>query len=149
MMTGALQATGDLTVRYASDRSQFGRVLRRFQAIEHQLAVITRECAVAEAAVEPALCTLLAGRELSLGEVAAAKVVCARAADRVVQIAHQVHGAIGITREHSLSRLTRRLLAWSGDYGTARAWATAFGRELAAEDPWRAITTTGAKVPAG
>jgi acyl-CoA dehydrogenase len=143
MIVGALGATKELTVSYATHRQQFGKPLRRFQAIEHQLAILVRECALAEAATEAAVSSLLADRELTLAEVAAAKVVCTRAAERVAAIAHQVHGAIGVTREHELPHLTRCLLGWSGDFGSARVWARALGQALTNVDPWTTLSEAG------
>ena len=144
MTAGALAAVRDLTARHVTTREQFGRPLRKFQAVEHQLAVLARECALADAATEAAVASLVKGRELSLAEVAAAKVVCGRAAAAVVAIAHQLHGAIGITREYPLHRYTSLLLAWREDYGSERSWATALGLELrAAPSMWERLAATG------
>jgi acyl-CoA dehydrogenase len=49
------------------------------------------------------------------------------------EIAHQMHGAIGFTHEHSLHRLTRRLWAWRDEFGTESWWSLEPGREVAAE----------------
>ena len=40
----------------------------------------------------------------------------------VVRNAHQVHGAIGTTREHRLHEFTRAALAWRSEYGSVRHW---------------------------
>jgi acyl-CoA dehydrogenase len=143
MIVGGLGAVRDLSVAYASERMQFGRPLLRFQAVAHQLAILAREHALAEAATRAAAEVLLAEGELPLIETAAAKVVCAKAATTISRLAHQLHGAIGITDEHPLPRLTSRLLAWRDDFGGERAWSTALGRELAAGDPWDRLSATG------
>jgi acyl-CoA dehydrogenase len=44
--------------------------------------------------------------------VAHARITAATAATDVARLAHQLHGATGITREYPLHRLTRRLRAW-------------------------------------
>lgn len=139
MIVGALSTVRDLTVRHASERAQFGRPLRSFQAVEHQLAVLSRERALAAAVTDAATSTLLAGGSLSLVDVAAAKVTCGKAAATVSAIAHQLHGAVGITREHPLSRFTTLLGWWRADYGGERAWAEALGGELGRGDAWRTI----------
>ena len=41
------------------------------------------------------------------------------------EIAHQVHGAMGFTREHSLNYRTRRLWCWREEYGNERFLAAA------------------------
>ena len=40
----------------------------------------------------------------------------------VVRNAHQVHGAIGTTREHRLHEFTRAALAWRSEFGSVRYW---------------------------
>ena len=48
-------------------------------------------------------------------------------------IAHQVLGAIGFTKEHTLHRFTRRLWAWRDDFGNESAWAVKLGAMVAAK----------------
>jgi acyl-CoA dehydrogenase len=143
MIVGALGAVRDMTVEFTRGRTQFGRPLIKFQAVAQQLAVIARECALTEAATRGATEALVADGEAPLLEVAAAKVVCGRAAATVARTAHQLHGAIGITSEHPLGRFTGRLLVWRGDFGGERAWAAALGRELVGADPWPRLSATG------
>ena len=64
-------------------------------------------------------------------EVAAAKIRSAEAAQEGAAIAHQVHGAIGFTKEHTLHRFTRRLWAWRDDFGNESAWAVKLGQLVA------------------
>ena len=42
-------------------------------------------------------------------------------------IAHQVLAAMGITEEHSLHHLTRRLWSWREEGGTERFWSARLG----------------------
>ena len=60
--------------------------------------------------------------------IAAAKVRAGEAATRAAGIAHQVHGAIGFTREHALHFATRRLWAWREQFGSDAWWAERLGR---------------------
>ena len=48
-------------------------------------------------------------------------------------IAHQVHGAIGVTDEHALPWFTKRLWAWQDEFGSAREWAALLGRGVVAD----------------
>lgn len=143
-MAGAVTAATRLTVVYAGEREQFGRPIARFQAVGQQLALLAAEEAAANAAVELALAALDAGRD-GVDEVAAAKVRAGEAAGAAAEIAHQVHGAVGFTREHRLHHLTRRLWAWRDEYGSETVWARRLGeRALAAggEGTWALITDT-------
>ena len=58
-------------------------------------------------------------------------------------IAHQVHGAMGFTYEHSLHHATRRLWAWREEFGNEALWADAarpHGRGAAAPTAWPFVT---------
>ncbi len=143
MMLGALQRVRDLTVSYARDRSQFGRPIAKFQAVQHMLAEIARDVAVAEAGVRLAVAD---SEEVGADwlAIAAAKVVAGRAAQSVAAKAHQVHGAIGMTKEYELSVLTRRLWSWREEFGTEADWSLRIGAAA-----WRADGGVWGLVTAG
>ena len=76
-------------------------------------------------------------------EVAAAKVRTGEAAGLGAGIAHQCHGAIGFTYEHSLHFVTRRLWSWRAEFGAESHWAAHIGREVASrggEELWPHVT---------
>jgi alkylation response protein AidB-like acyl-CoA dehydrogenase len=77
-------------------------------------------------------------------EVGSASVVTSLAASRVAAAAHQLHGAIGVTREHSLQLFTRRVAAWRDDGMSAPDWSRLLGMELleGSGDLWPLITRT-------
>ena len=60
----------------------------------------------------------------------AARVIAGNAAREVARIAHQVHGAIGVTREYELHRFTLAMQAWRDAYGTARCWEAHLGHSM-------------------
>jgi acyl-CoA dehydrogenase len=69
--------------------------------------------------------------------VTVAKVAVGRAVGSVTTIAHQLHGAIGVTVEHPLWSATMRAQSWIDDYGTTAHHARRLGRmALTAEEPW-------------
>jgi acyl-CoA dehydrogenase len=128
-ISGALSGVLTLTVNYAQDRKQFGRPIAKFQAIQQQLATLASEASAAQAAARRAFLTLDQPAPFA---VAAAKIYAGRAASQAAAIAHQVHGAIGFTREYELQQLTRRLWAWREEFGNESWWAERLGRQLAA-----------------
>ena len=76
-------------------------------------------------------------------DVAVAKVRVGEAASNGAAIAHQVHGAMGFTYEHSLHHATRRLWAWREEFGNETLWAGRLGRlitEHGADELWPFIT---------
>jgi acyl-CoA dehydrogenase len=143
-MAGALEKILEQSVQHALDRSQFGRPIAKFQAIQQQLALLAEQAAAASVAVEYAAIAVAADRPSAAFAIAAAKIRAGEAAGKVAEIAHQVHGAIGFTHEHGLHRLTRRLWSWRDEFGTESHWSREFGRGLitaGADALWPMITT--------
>ena len=58
---------------------------------------------------------------------ACAKARASEACYEVTRIAHQLHGAIGYTREHDLHRFTRRLWTWRDADGDEGYWQKRVG----------------------
>jgi acyl-CoA dehydrogenase len=129
-MAGALESLLAQSVRYATERKQFGRPIGAFQAIQHQLAILAGHTAAAGMAAASAC--RAAERGDPTFEVAAAKVRVGEAAGVACSIAHQTHGAIGFTYEHSLHFSTRRLWSWRAEFGAESVWAAELGRRAAA-----------------
>ena len=139
-IAGALEKILAMTVQYAGERRQFGRPIANFQAVQHHLAVLAGHTASACAALEAA-----AGAPDFLSQ-AAAKACASEAAGEAAAIAHQVHGAIGFTAEHSLHRLTKALWAWREEFGNETYWNSHLGAHVAAlggDGLWPAITGSG------
>ena len=74
---------------------------------------------------------------IQLLPIAAGKARCGEAAGLGAAIAHQVHGAIGFTREHNLHLLTKRLRSWRDEFGNETVWNRLLGRHMAAVGPDR------------
>lgn len=138
-MAGALETALRLAVTHVKERRQFGRPIGQFQALQQQLAVLAEETAAAGCAAQAACHA--ADHSDSVFQIAAAKLRANRAAAQATAIAHQVHGAIGFTREHTLHRFTLRLLAWRAEFGNDRHWAEYLGRRVAGAGPlWHQLT---------
>jgi acyl-CoA dehydrogenase len=142
LMAGGLEQALTLSLEYVTQREQFGRPIARFQAIQHHMAVMAAEVAAAIRAADAALAGL--GGPRAAQEVAAAKIRIGEAVGTVVELAQQVHGAMGYTHEHRLHHTTRRLWAWRDDYGTERFWQERLGRQvssLGADALWDFLAT--------
>jgi acyl-CoA dehydrogenase len=140
-MVGALEKSMDLTVQYANDRIQFGRPIGKFQAVQHMMAVMAGHVAAANAATELAIGAV--DSYPSEIEVCIAKSRVGEAAGKGAEIAHQIHGAMGITREHVLHYRTRRLWAWRDEFGNEVYWQTRLGHLVAtkgADELWPTLT---------
>jgi alkylation response protein AidB-like acyl-CoA dehydrogenase len=130
-MAGALERALELAVRYATERSQFGRKIGQFQAIQQELARFAGEVAAAVAAALSAAGAVERAQNAAFA-VATAKIRTAQAAQEGALIAHQVHGAIGVTDEYALHHATLRLWAWREEFGNEAAWSIELGRALCA-----------------
>ncbi|HXJ77655.1 MAG TPA: acyl-CoA dehydrogenase family protein [Candidatus Methylomirabilis sp.] len=140
-MAGGLEYLLAQTVQYVSERKQFGRAIGSFQAIQHQLALLAGHAAAAGSAAASAF--RAADRGDPSFEIAVAKVRTGEAAGLGAGIAHQCHGAIGFTYEHSLHFVTRRLWSWRAEFGAESRWAAEIGRDVArrgAEGLWPYVT---------
>lgn len=128
MLAGSLGRALEDSLAHAQERAQFGRTIGKFQAVQQLLAEAAGEVAAA-GAIADAAAEALDGddRPRLLLMAAAAKARCGEAASRVATISHQVHGAIGYTREHALHRTTRRLWRGRDAYGTDRYWQEKLG----------------------
>jgi acyl-CoA dehydrogenase len=127
-MAGAMEHVLAATVAFADERSQFGKSIGKFQAIQQQLSVMAEQVFAARMAAELGC----AGPGFLPGRLpaAAAKARASEAAAPVASIAHAVHGAMGVTAEYALQIHTRRLHEWSTDYGSAQYWNRQLGAAL-------------------
>ncbi|MCX7568079.1 acyl-CoA dehydrogenase family protein [Sulfitobacter sp. F26169L] len=130
-MTGAMARTLDIMVDHVETRTQFGRPLKKFQAIQHQLAEAASELTITEAA----LASALEAFETADSRVllwASAKAQAGVAATKVAATAHQLAGAIGFTEEHALHHFTKKLWHWRDTWGRQADCEIAIGRAACA-----------------
>ncbi|MGN7225441.1 acyl-CoA dehydrogenase family protein [Dietzia maris] len=122
---GAAEGMLDSAVAHTTQRNQFGRPLSRFQSVQNLVVDIAAETVLARAAVDQAVADALTtdlGGPLSGFRVAVARSTVSQAMAVAVRNAHQVHGAMGTTHEHTLHRLTLPALQWRGEFGSATFW---------------------------
>ena len=145
-MAGALERTLEQSLRHAAERHQFGRPIARFQAVQHNLAVFAGEVAAASTSADAAVSAIVRhgiDDHRTFVAVATAKIRCGQAAGAGAGIAHQVHGAMGFTREYTLQHRTRRLWAWRDEFDPETTWAIELGRYVAkhaGDDLWPMVT---------
>jgi acyl-CoA dehydrogenase len=127
-LAGAMQAVVTRTLQFANDRNQFGRPIGKFQAIQHQLSVISEQAFAASMAAQIGCqsATWVPDRT----RVAIAKARTSEAAVEVAALSHSIHGAIGFTHEFDLQLFTRRLHLWREAGGSESYWQTVLGGEL-------------------
>lgn len=123
LMAGAMARVLEMSLRHASERQQFGRSLGKFQAIQQQLAVLAEQVLSTQVAARGAF----VGASFDPVRVAAAKCRANEAATVVCNIAHAIHGAIGVTAEFDLQLYTRRIKQWQLAFGSEVYWGARLG----------------------
>ncbi len=151
----AMEAALELSLRYVQDRKQFGQALAKFQAIQHSLALAAEEVAACTAIADLALACAARegiGSARLPGLLDAAALVAGRGVDVVYDVCHQVHGAIGFTREYALHRHSLDMLRWRDHLHLLRGGELACAERLGESalqggSVWRAVTA--AMTPGG
>jgi alkylation response protein AidB-like acyl-CoA dehydrogenase len=115
---GAMQAGFDMTLAWAFDRYSFGRPLASYQALKHRFADL-KAWLEASHAITDAAAAAVAKRSDHAGELAsAAKAYVGQYGPELMQDCVQLHGGIGLTREHDLHLYLRRVTTNAMLYGT-------------------------------
>jgi len=128
-MVGNVQRVLEMTVDYAKERKQFDRPVGSFQIIQHYCADMATDVDSARFSTYQAAWMLSEGL-LCAKEVAIAKAWISQASQRVFALAHQIHGAIGVTIEHDLHYFTRRAKAAEVAFGDADFYREVVAREM-------------------
>jgi len=130
---GMAQAALDAAVAHASTRQAFGRPIKEFQAVSHQLAEMATRLEAARALVYAAAEAYDRGDQRVARRSAMAKLFATETAQQVIDVAVQVHGAAALERGHLLEHLYREVRAPRIYEGTSE-----IQREIIARDLFRA-----------
>jgi acyl-CoA dehydrogenase len=66
----------------------------------------------------------------NLDDIAILKIRTGIAAGKLIAISHQVHGAMGFTKEYELSYFTKNLNSWRNDFGNETYWQNILGKNF-------------------
>ena len=119
VLIGVARRLIDMTVEYATLRTQFGRAIGSFQAVKHLLAEAHVAVELARPCVHRAAYALARGEADRAVHVSMAKAYASEAAALAARTALQCHGAIGYSFEYDLHLWMKR--AWT----VAAAWGDA------------------------
>ena len=104
--TGIAQAAIDASIKYAQDRTQFGRQLGSFQMIQEMIVDMIAETEAGRLLSFRALDMLDKG-EKCRWQASLAKAYATEAAVRTTSKAIQIHGAMGLSEEYPVERYFR------------------------------------------
>jgi hypothetical protein len=131
-LLGMLDRAMALTRSHVLTREQFGQPLARLQGVQFQLTDAEVERAGLEELAKYALWSLETGSSDATADALALRLAALEAADEVLRVGHQLHGAMGFCDESTLSWISRysqpiRRLPW-GLSGTTEHLSRAAGR---------------------
>ena len=127
---GMARAALDAAIRHAARRQAFGRAIKDFQAVAHQLAEMTTRLEAARALVYQAAEAYDRGTRDVARQSAMAKLFATETAQQVIDAAIQVHGAIALERGHLLEHLYREVRAPRIYEGTSEIQREIIARDL-------------------
>ena len=127
---GMAQAALDSAVRYTSERTAFGRTLKDFQGVTHQLAEVATKLQAARLLVHAAAAAIDAHEPGTTKAAAMAKLFATETATEAVDVAIQVHGARGLQRGHPLEHLYREVRGTRIYEGASEVQREIVAREL-------------------
>ncbi|HEX9095100.1 MAG TPA: acyl-CoA dehydrogenase family protein [Candidatus Dormibacteraeota bacterium] len=127
---GMAQAALDAAVGHASSRQAFGRPIKEFQAVSHQLAEMATRLEAARALVYAAAEAYDRGDQHVARRSAMAKLFATETAQQVIDVAIQVHGAIALEQGHLLEHLYREVRAPRIYEGTSEIQREIIARDL-------------------
>ena len=129
MALGLGRGALDMAVRYAKERSAFGRHIAEFQAVQWKLADGKTSLDAAELLVQRA--AWLADRgERYTQEASIAKLFASEAATRVCNESMQIHGGYGYTREFDIERHLRDVKLCEIGEGTSQVQRMVIAKHL-------------------
>jgi acyl-CoA dehydrogenase len=123
------EATLDAGIRYARDRTAFGRPVAKFQVWRHRFADLATEIEAARSLTYHALRKIVAGED-AVREVSMAKWYTAELAFRVADEALQVHGGYGYMMEFPVQRAWRDARLGPIGGGTTEVMKEVIGRQM-------------------
>jgi butyryl-CoA dehydrogenase/short/branched chain acyl-CoA dehydrogenase len=105
-MVGVAHGALDHSIKYAQERTQFGKTIASFQAVQFDLAEMATQLETARLMVYNATRMKMAGMKF-VKEAAMAKYLSSVAAERVTSLAVEIFGGYGFTKEYPVEKLYR------------------------------------------
>jgi len=103
---GASKEAIELSVKYAKERKQFDAPIANFEAVQFMISEMYTITYAMESIVYRAAADYDAGKKIAT-QSAMVKLFCSEGLDKVVDLAVQVHGGMGYSRELPIERMYR------------------------------------------
>jgi alkylation response protein AidB-like acyl-CoA dehydrogenase len=131
-MSGLAHRMVEVSVTYATQRRQFGKLIGEFQAVQHLLAQMHVDSVGLINLVDMICHDSDMGGEIEALDACKAKGYASEVCRRIMENAFQVHGGIAFTAEYLLDPYIKRGLALQGLYGDEYENYYVIGRNVSA-----------------
>ncbi len=131
-MTGLARQAYRMAVDYAQTRQQFGGPISRFQAIQHMLADMATDLYACDSMIMAAARLADAGQDIRK-EASMCKVFVSEKCFGIADKAMQIHGNVGVTRNHPVEFIFRRLRQYRIVTGTSEIQRNTIAKAILAE----------------
>ena len=132
-MIGLARQVYRLAVAYAHHRQQFGGPISRFQAIQHMLADMATALYACESMVMATARLADDGRDIRK-EASMCKVFVSERCFDIADKAMQIHGNVGVTKNHPVEFIFRRLRLYRIVTGTSEIQRNTIAKEILKPD---------------
>ena len=129
LSVGIAQGALDASLKYAVERTQFGRPIAEYQAIQWKLADMATEIAAARALTQRAAWLKASGLQHGLA-ASQAKYYASEAAVRATNEAVQIHGGYGFIKDFPVEKLYRDVKLMTIGEGTSEVQKMIIARHL-------------------
>ena len=130
---GSAQMLLELSVDYAKQRVQFGRPIGQFQSVQNMLAEMATQIYAGRQMLLHAACLRDERGTAVTQEASMAKLFCTEMANKVADMAVQIHGGMGYMKDYPVERFYRDLRLTTIYEGTSEIQRLIIARELLAE----------------
>ncbi len=116
-LAGMMQRILEMTTAFVTNRVQFGQPIAKFQAVRHRAAELLMQTETTRWAAYHALWRFQEDRA-DTEEIWLAKQWAVRAADRIYQTSHLLHGGVGVAIDYPLHLYTQGVASFAVRGGT-------------------------------
>ena len=128
---GIAQGAFEAALKYAKERQQFNKPISTFQTIQNYLADMATDIDAARALLYRACALKDAGQAFST-QASMAKLFCSKTAREVTNLALQIHGGCGYSKEYEVERYFREAKATEIYEGTSEVQRMVIARGILA-----------------
>jgi len=127
---GSAQKLLELSIDYARQRVQFGKPIAHFQAVQTMIADMATQIYAARQMVYHAACLRDLTKTAVVKEAAMVKLFCSEMANRVADMAVQIHGGMGYMKDYPVERFYRDIRLTRIYEGTSEIQRLVIAREF-------------------